>query len=137
VRDAGDVHVDPLAPEGNALGQEVFALPLPHREAAIGADDAPPGGVVGDPLGREKPSAETRRARRDVAVGPHEPLRDLPDRRDDLRVALVVDAEVLATRRARDQMIDSTGRSSVRGASREERHRSTSGGITTDELSPL
>ena len=60
---SGDIHVDPLAPEGNALGQEVLALPLPHREAAIGADDSPPRGVVGDLLGREQSRGETRRSR--------------------------------------------------------------------------
>lgn len=51
--DAGDVHVDALAVERDALGHEAFALPLPHRQAAVGADDAPPGKIVGDPLGRQ------------------------------------------------------------------------------------
>jgi hypothetical protein len=102
VGDAGDVHVDPLAPEGDALGLEMFALPLPHREAAVGAHDPPPGDIVGVLLSRQEAGAEARRSGRDVAVGPHEPLRDLPDALDDLRVALVVDAEVLAPRRARD-----------------------------------
>lgn len=99
--DAGDVHVDPLAPEGDALGLEMFALPLAHREAAVGADDAPPRKVVGNLLGREKPGAQTRRSGRDVAVSSDEALRDLPDRLDDLRVPLVVDDEVLAPCRAR------------------------------------
>jgi hypothetical protein len=43
VGDADDVHVDAVAVEGDALGHQVFSLPLPHREAAVGADDAPPG----------------------------------------------------------------------------------------------
>jgi hypothetical protein len=73
----------------------VFALPLPHREAAVGAHDPPPRHVVGMLLGREKPGTEARRSRRDVTVGPHEALGDLPDRLDDLGVPLVVDAEVL------------------------------------------
>ena len=30
--DAGDVHFDAVAVERNALGHQVFALPLPHRE---------------------------------------------------------------------------------------------------------
>jgi hypothetical protein len=105
VGDAGDIHVDALAVEGDALGHQVFALPLPHREAAIGADDAPPRSVIRDLLGGEEAGAEARSAGRDVAVGPHEPLRDLPDALDDLddlRVALLVDDEVLARRRTRD-----------------------------------
>jgi hypothetical protein len=99
VREARDVHVDALAFEGDALGLEVFALPLPHRKAAVGADHPPPRDVVGMLLGREKAGAEARGAGRDVAVGPDEALRDLPDRLDDLGVALVVDDEVLARRR--------------------------------------
>jgi hypothetical protein len=90
VRDAGDVHVDALAVEGDALGHQVFALPLPHREAPVGADDAPPRDVRGMLLGREKAGAEARRSRRDVAVGPYESLRDLPDRIDDRQVSIVV-----------------------------------------------
>jgi hypothetical protein len=99
VRDAGDVHVDALAVERDALGHQMFALPLPHREAPVGSNDPPPRNVVGM-LGREKAGAEPRRSRRDITVGPHEALRDLPDRLDDLGVALVVDAEVLAPGRA-------------------------------------
>jgi hypothetical protein len=95
VGDPGDVHVDALAVEGDALGHQMFALPLPDREAAVGADDPPPRGVIWDLLGREEAGAEARSAGRDVAVGPHEALRDLPNRLDDFRVALVVDAEVL------------------------------------------
>jgi phage-related protein len=95
VRDAGDVHVDALAVEGDTLGRQVLALPLPHREAAIGAHDAPPGSAIGDLLGREEASAEARRPGRDISIGPHEALRDLPDRLDDFGVPLVVDAEVL------------------------------------------
>jgi phage-related protein len=100
VRDAGGVHVDTLAVEGDALGHQVFALPLPYREAAVGAHDPPPREVVGMLLAREEASAEPRGTGRDVAVGPHEALRNLPDRLDDLGVALVVDSEVLY-RRAR------------------------------------
>jgi hypothetical protein len=95
VGDAGDVHVDALAVEGDALGHQVFALPLPNREAAVGAHDPPPGGAIGDLLGREKTGTEARGARRDVAVSTDEALRDIPDRFDDLGVVLVVDAEVL------------------------------------------
>jgi phage-related protein len=94
VGDAGDVHVDSLALKGDALGLEVLALALPDREAAVGADDPPPRHVVGV-LSRENARREARRAGRDVAVGPHEPLGDLADRLDDRLVALVVDAEVL------------------------------------------
>jgi hypothetical protein len=100
VRDAGDVHVDALAVEWDPLGHQAFALPLPHRKAAVGSDHSPPGEVVGMLLGREEAGRETRGAGRDVAIGPHEALRDLPYRLDDLGVALVVDSEVLY-RRAR------------------------------------
>jgi hypothetical protein len=101
VRDPSDVHVDALAVEWDTLGHQVFALPLPHREAAVGADDPPPRSVIGDLLGREQPGTEARRSRRDVAVSPHEALRDLPDRLDDLGMTLVVDDEVLAPQPAR------------------------------------
>ena len=101
MRDAGDVHVDPLAVERDALGHQVFALPLPHREAAVGADDAPPRHVVGVLLGREEPSAEARRPRRDVAVGPDEALRDRPDGLDDRLVVAVGDQGFLARRACR------------------------------------
>jgi hypothetical protein len=70
----------------------VIALAAPHREAAVGADHAPPGKVVGVLLGREDAGAEARCSRRDVAVGGDEALRDRPDVLDDLRVALVGDA---------------------------------------------
>ena len=73
--DAGEVEVDAVALEGDALGPEALALLLPHREAAVGADDAPPGEVVGELLGREEAGAEARGAGRDVAVGPDESLR--------------------------------------------------------------
>jgi hypothetical protein len=46
-------------------------------------------------LGREQARGETRRTRRHVAVGADETLRDLPDRVDDVLVA-VGDGEVLA-----------------------------------------
>jgi hypothetical protein len=45
--DAGDVEIDAVALEGDALRPEALALLLPHRQAAVGADDSPPGQVVG------------------------------------------------------------------------------------------
>jgi hypothetical protein len=96
VGDAGDGHVDAVAIEGDALGHQVLTLPPPHREAAVGADDSPPREAVGNLLGREQPGTEAWGAGRHVAVGPHESLRNLPDRVDDRLVALVVDAVVLA-----------------------------------------
>lgn len=107
--DAGDVHVDAVAVEGDALGHQVLALPLPDREAAVGADDAPPGEAVGDLLGGEQAGAEPRRAGRDVAVGADEALRDLPDRVDDRLVALVGYAVSLARR----QPVCSVGRTRI------------------------
>jgi hypothetical protein len=92
VRDAGEVEVDPVAPERDALGPEPSALLLPHRERAVGADDPPPGQAIGDLGGGEEASGETRRAGRDVAIGADEPLRDLPDRVDDLGVTVLGDA---------------------------------------------
>jgi hypothetical protein len=62
VGDAGDVHVDALAVEGDALGHQVFALALTDGEAAVGADDAPPGEVIGDLLSREEAGGEAGRA---------------------------------------------------------------------------
>jgi hypothetical protein len=92
VGDAGDVEVDPVPLEGDALGPEASALLLPYRQRAVGADDAPPGNVVGDLAGGEQTGGEARRAGRDVAVGPDEALRDRPDRVDDLGVAVGGDA---------------------------------------------
>jgi hypothetical protein len=60
-RDPGGIEVDPVAVEGNALVPEQLPLPLPHREAAVGADDPPPGDVVGVLAGREDPRREPRR----------------------------------------------------------------------------
>jgi len=95
VRDAGDVEVDAVAFEGDALGPEASALLLPHRQAAVGADDAPPGQVGGNLFGGEEAGAQPGRARRDVAVGADEALRDLPDGVDDRLVAVVGDVGVL------------------------------------------
>jgi hypothetical protein len=53
VRDAGEVEVDPLPLERDALGPETPALLLPHRQRAVGADDPPPGKAVGNPPGGE------------------------------------------------------------------------------------
>jgi len=92
VRDAGEVEIDPIALEGDALRPEPSALLLPHRQGPVGADDAPPGDVVGDLLAGEQPGGEPRRPRRDVAVGADESLRDRPDRVDDLGVAIDGDA---------------------------------------------
>jgi hypothetical protein len=61
VGDAGDLEVDPVPLEGDALGPEPAALLLPHREAAVGADDAPPREAVGHLLGREEAGGEPRR----------------------------------------------------------------------------
>jgi hypothetical protein len=96
VGDAGDVHVDPVAPERDALRQQMLALPLPYGQAAVGADYAPPGSVVGVLLGRQEAGREPRRAGRNVAVGADEALRDLPNRVDDLQVPVVVDQGFLA-----------------------------------------
>jgi hypothetical protein len=92
VGDAGNVHVDAVAVEGDALGHQVLALPVPHGEAAVGANDAPPREVVGNLLAGEEAGTEAGRAGRDVAIGPHEALRDLPDRIDDRLVAFFGDA---------------------------------------------
>jgi hypothetical protein len=92
VRDASDVEVDLAALERDTLGPEPLPLLLPHREAAVGADDAPPRDVIGVPAGREEAGGEARSAGRDVAVGADEPLRDRPDRGDDLGVAVGGDA---------------------------------------------
>jgi hypothetical protein len=88
VRDAGEVEVDPVPLERNALGPEPLSLLLPHRQRAVGADDPPPGEAVGNLPGGQQPGGEPRRPRRDVAVGADEPLRDLPDRVDDGLVAI-------------------------------------------------
>jgi hypothetical protein len=62
VGDAGGVEVDAVAFEGDALGPETLALLLPHRQGAVGADDAPPGEVVGELVGREEARGEAGRA---------------------------------------------------------------------------
>jgi hypothetical protein len=62
VGDAGDVHVDAVAAEGDALGQQALALSPADREAAVGLDDTPPREVAGVPLGREDAGGEARRA---------------------------------------------------------------------------
>ena len=98
MRDAGEVEVDASALERDALGPEASALLLPHRERAVGADDAPPGEAVGELFGGEEAGRESRRAGRDVAVGADEALRDRPDRVDDVLVAVGGDAGVLARR---------------------------------------
>lgn len=94
VGDAGDVQIDAVALEGDALGPEAPALLLPDRQGAVGADDAPPGEIVGDLVGGQQAGGEARRTRRDVAISADEPLRDRPDRVDDVLVA-VGDGEVL------------------------------------------
>ena len=95
VGDAGDFEVDAVTFEGDALGPEAPALLLPHRQAAVGTDDAPPGQILRDLLGRQQAGTEARRAGRDVAIGPDEALRDLPDCLDDRLVAFVSDPAVL------------------------------------------
>jgi hypothetical protein len=67
-------------------------LLLPHRQGAVGADNSPPGEVVGDLVGREESGAEAGRAGRDVAIGADEALRDRADGLDDRLVAVVGDA---------------------------------------------
>jgi len=62
VRDAGEVEIDAVAFEGDALGPEASALLLPHCEGAVGADDPPPGKVVGTLPGREQAGGEAWRA---------------------------------------------------------------------------
>jgi hypothetical protein len=88
VRDAGEVEIDAVALEGDALGPEAPALLLSHREAAVGADDAPPGKVRRVLLGREEAGREARRAGRDVTVGADEALRDRADGIDDRLVSV-------------------------------------------------
>jgi hypothetical protein len=92
VGDAGDAEVDPLPLERHPLGPEPLPLLLSHRQRTVGADDPPPGQPVGDLAGGEQTRREPRRPRRDVAIGAYEPLRDVPDRGDDLGVAVVGDA---------------------------------------------
>jgi len=100
VGDAGDRHVDAVALEGDALGPEAFALAWADGEGAVGADHAPPGKVAWVLLGGEDAGAQAGGAGRDVAVGGDEALRDRADRVDDLGVALVGDAGVVAGRRS-------------------------------------
>lgn len=92
MRDTGDFKVDFVAFERDTLGPEPPALLLPYRQRAVGADDAPPGNVVGDLAGGEQTGREARGAGRDIAVGADEALRDFPDRFDDLGVAVGGDA---------------------------------------------
>jgi hypothetical protein len=98
VGDPGDVEVDTVALERDALRPEALALLLPHRQRAVGADDPPPGEVIGDLVGGEQAGGEARRPRRDVAIGADEALRDRPDRFDDVLVP-IGDEEVLPRRR--------------------------------------
>jgi hypothetical protein len=92
VGDAGEVEVDAVALERDALGPEALALLLPHRQGSVGADDAPPRQIVGQLVGGEEAGREARGAGRDIAVGPDESLRDLPDGLDDGLVAVGGDA---------------------------------------------
>jgi hypothetical protein len=92
VRDARDVEVDLVAFEGDTLGPEPLPLLLPHRQRAVGADDAPPRDVVGDLAGGEKAGREAWCTGRDVAIGADEALRNGTDRVDDLGVAVGGDA---------------------------------------------
>jgi hypothetical protein len=94
VGDADEVQIDAVALEGDALRPESSALLLSHRQRAVGADDPPPGKVVGDLMGGEQAGGKARCPRRDVAIGADEPLRDRPDRVDDVLVP-VGDGEVL------------------------------------------
>jgi hypothetical protein len=88
VGNAGEVEIDSVALERDALAPEASALLLTHREAAVGAHDSPPRKVFGQLAGREEASGETRGAGRDVAVGSDKPLRDRPDGVDDRLVAV-------------------------------------------------
>ena len=74
---SGRGHLDPLAAEGHALGDQPPFLPAALGERAVGADDPPPG-QVGLVALEEHRAGESGRSRRDVAVGGDEPLRDRP-----------------------------------------------------------
>ena len=73
---ASHAHLDPIAPEGNALGDQAPLLPAALGEGAVGADHPPPGQVRVVALEQHRPG-EARRPRRDVAISAHEPGRDL------------------------------------------------------------
>ena len=90
VGDAGDVHVDAFVAgaEGDSLGPEAPALLLPDRQAAVGADDSPPGDLDVVLAGQDL-AGEARCAGRDVAVGGDEALGDRADGGEDTLAALV------------------------------------------------
>src|SRR6478672_360248 len=69
-------HVDALATERHALGDQVAALTRALGQRAVGADHPPPGQVGVVDL-EENGARKARRTRRYVAIGPHEALRDL------------------------------------------------------------
>lgn len=84
--DSNSAHVDTFAAEGDTLGHEAPALAGALGEGAIGADDPPPGqvGLAGPEQDR---AGETRRARRDVAVGADEAWRDFAHAFEDFELA--------------------------------------------------
>jgi hypothetical protein len=92
MRDAGDLKIDLVAFERDALGPEPLPLLLSYGQGAVGADHAPPRQAVRDLAGGEKTGRKPRRSRRDITVGADEPLRYRADRVDDLGVSVRGDA---------------------------------------------
>jgi uncharacterized protein YdeI (YjbR/CyaY-like superfamily) len=81
----GAVQVDAVAPHRDALREQELALPPPHRQAAVGSDDAMPRQVIVD--GREHKPHQPRRAGVDVAIGPDKPFGNGAHAPDDARPA--------------------------------------------------
>lgn len=75
---SGEARIHPLAPERDALGDEQPALARTLGERAVGAHYPPPGQVGLIDLEQDR-AGEAWRPGRDVSIGPHESLRDLPD----------------------------------------------------------
>lgn len=70
-----------VASQRDSFAVQELALPLPHREASVRADDPVPGQIL---VGGGKHVADqSRRAGVDVAVGADEPLGNLPHAGDD------------------------------------------------------
>jgi hypothetical protein len=73
--------VDAVAAQGNPLSVEQSTLPLPHREAPVGADDAVPRQIL--VRVRQHVADQARRVGVDVAVRPDESLRNVPHTGND------------------------------------------------------
>jgi hypothetical protein len=68
----------------HALSKQELPLRRAFGQAPVGADDAMPRDAVGP---SESQADEARRAGIDVAIGPHEPLRDRAHAFDDALVS--------------------------------------------------